>query len=258
MHPRPSVYVVVLSLGDPVSRTFLELVPEMPLVETRGEIEVRKFGEWPAVVHKGEPTDFNREDLLLSLGKYAIFISRHEMANPRPMFTVHTPGSWPDVSVANPPLATAIFRALCRHAEEPFKCAFEATHHPPNTSAASATFVEVGSTEAEWRDRRAVGVLVQALEEVLGRELGAGATTMVVGDLHYSTVADSALNGEVELGHILPKYLETTLQHVKTAFYKHTTPVRRVVVFRKNVKNPARAEVVEFLREREVEVVLKG
>jgi len=252
------VYVLVLSLGDPVSRTFLNLLPETPLVETRGDVEIRKLRDLPLVIHRGEPTDFDREDILAPLGRYALFISRHEMTNPKPIFTVHTPGTWPDVSVSNPHLVSAVFRALCKYVYEPFTCAFEATHHTPNTSAVSATFVEVGSTESEWTDRKAVDVLLRSVEEALGGGLPENPPAMVVGDLHYVTVADMALRGEVDLGHVVPKYVEITLGAVKTAYRKHTAPVKKAVVFRKNVKNPTRGEVVEFLRSQGVEVVLKG
>jgi len=252
------VYMLVLSLGDPVSRTFLNLLPETPLVETRGDVEVRRLRDLHLVIHRGEPTDFDREDVLTSFGRYAIFISRHEMTNPKPIFTVHTPGTWPDVSVSNPHLASALFRALCKYAYEPFTCAFEATHHPPNTSAVSATFVEVGSTEREWTDKKAVDVLLHSVEETLSGALPENPPTMVVGDLHYVTIADMALRGEANLGHVVPKYVEITPEVVKTAYTKHTTPVKRAVVFRKNVKNPTRGEVVEFLRSQGVEVVLKG
>jgi D-aminoacyl-tRNA deacylase len=252
------VYVLVVSLGDPVSRMFLEVAPEMPLVETRGGLEIRKFRDVPVVVHRGDSTEFSNEEVLASLGRHAIFISRHEMANPRPLFTVHTPGGWPDVSVAHPHLASSLYRSLCRNAYEPFGCAFEATHHPPNTSAVSATFIEVGSTEREWRDRKAVETLVHVVEEVTGRELERRTPAMVVGDLHYVTVADMVLRGDVDIGHVVPKYVEIKLEVVQTAFRKHVAPVEKVFLFRKNVKNPARAEIVEFFRSSGVEVVLKG
>lgn len=252
------MYVLVLSLGDPVSRTFLDLLQEIPLVETRGEVEIRKYKDLPVVVHRGDSTEFDREDVLKGLGRYAVIISRHEMKDPRPMFTVHTPGTWPDVSVSNPHLVSAIYRTLCRMAYEPYSCALEATHHAPNTSAVSATFVEVGSTEKEWQDKKAVETLLHALEEVFNAPLPQNPPAIVVGDLHYVTVADMALRGEVDLGHVVPKYVEIIPTAVETALNKHTSPVRRAVVFRKNVKNPARGEILELLRSRGVEVTLKG
>jgi Uncharacterized protein conserved in archaea len=252
------VYVLVLSLGDPVSRTFLDLLPDTPLVETRGNVEVRRFRDVPLVIFRGDPTQFDREDVLTALGRYAIFISRHEMSNPKPLFTVHTPGSWPDVSVAHPPLTTSIFRALCKAAYEPYSCAFEATHHTPNTSVVSATFVEVGSTENEWRDKKAADTLLQVLEEVLNKPPEGKPAAMVIGDLHYITVGNMALSGEVDIGHVVPKYIDIKLDIVQTAFKKHTVPIEKVIIFRKNVKNPARTEIVDFLRRLGVEVLLKG
>lgn len=252
------MYVLVISLGDPVSRTFLEVVPSMPLVETRGGLEIRKLGDVPVVVHRGDSTEFSNEDVLSLLGRHAIFISRHEMANPRPLFTVHTPGSWPDVSVAHPHLVSSLYRSLCKSAYEPFNCAIEATHHLPNADAVSATFVEVGSTEREWRDRKAVETLVHVIEEVTGRELKRHPPAMVVGDLHYVTVADMVLRGDVDIGHVVPKYIEITPKVVQNAFRKHVASVEKVFLFRKNVKNPARTEIARFFRNNGVEVTFKG
>lgn len=252
------MYIIIVSLADPVSRAFLELMGDLPLVETRGDLEIRRLRDTPVVVYRGEPTSFDKEDVLLSVGKHAVFISRHEMANPRPIFTVHTPGSWPDVSVSNPHLASAVLRALCNRLYEPFECAYEATHHTPNTAHISATFVEVGSTDREWGDRKAVGTLLEALEEVLNSPLEEHTPAMVIGDLHYTTVKESALRKEVDIGHVVPKYVEITPAAVETALRKHTVPIKRAILFRKNVKNPARGEILQLLRDRGVEVVLKG
>ncbi|MEM1597135.1 MAG: D-aminoacyl-tRNA deacylase [Pyrobaculum sp.] len=249
--------VVVLSLADPVSRTFLDLVGPLPVVESLGDVEVGKYRGVPVVIHRGEPTEFTREDVVERYGRWAVFISRHEMSNPRPMFTVHTPGTWPDVSVANPRLVSSLYRALCRLAQEPFTCAIEATHHPPNTSRISATFLEVGSTEAEWTSRKAAEALLAALEKSNNGRSG-GVPTMVIGDLHYSTLGELVLGGGHDFGHVVPKYVDITAEAVESAYRKHTEQIRRVIMFRKNVKNPTRTHVVDFLKRQGVEVVLKG
>ncbi|MEM1662741.1 MAG: D-aminoacyl-tRNA deacylase [Pyrobaculum sp.] len=251
------MYILIISLGDPVSRTFFNALGRLPLVVTKGDVEVMKFRDMYVIVHRGEPTEFNREDIAAEYGKYAVFISRHEMANPKPLYTVHTPGAWPEVSIANPCLASNLYRFLCKNAAEPFKCAFEATHHPPNTSHISATFLEVGSGEAQWLDKRAVSLLVDAVEDIVVKNC-AGRSTMVVGDLHYVTVGDYVLNGEIDLGHVIPKYVEITKTAVENALYKHIDRVERVVIFRKNVKNPTRGEIITFLKSVGVEVVIKG
>ncbi|MFN7105881.1 MAG: D-aminoacyl-tRNA deacylase, partial [Pyrobaculum sp.] len=177
--------VLVLSRGDPVSSTLLDTL-SLPL-EERGGVEVGQLGELPVVVFRGEPTEFNREDVVADLGSCAIFISRHEMADPRPLFAVHTPGSWPEVSIANPCLVSSLYRELCKSGY--LQCALEATHHLPNTSRISAVFLEVGSSEREWRDRRAAATLLYVLQKALAEYRECGSPTMVVGDLHYSTVA---------------------------------------------------------------------
>lgn len=252
------MYVLILSLADPVSRTFLDLIEPTVHVAQIGDVEVKKHRDLHIVIHRGEPTEFSHEEVAAAYGKYAIFISRHEMANPRPLYTVHTPGTWPDVSVANPCLASSLYRYLCKYAEKPFQCAFEATHHPPNTSRISATFLEVGSGDAEWRSREAVSLLVQAVEEVAESGRCTGAPTMVIGDLHYVTIGDLVTRGDVDLGHVVPKYIEISRDAVETAYRKHVGEVKKAIIFRKNVKNPLRGEIVEWLKNAGVEVVLKG
>ncbi|MEM4437525.1 MAG: D-tyrosyl-tRNA(Tyr) deacylase, partial [Pyrobaculum sp.] len=76
--------------------------------------------------------------------------------------------------------------------------------------------------------------------------------------LHYVTVGDYVLNGEIDLGHVIPKYVEITKTAVENALYKHIDRVERVVIFRKNVKNPTRGEIITFLKSVGVEVVIKG
>ncbi|MFN3804307.1 MAG: D-aminoacyl-tRNA deacylase [Pyrobaculum sp.] len=248
--------VLVLSRGDPVSSTLLDILT-LPLKE-RGGVEVGQLGEMPVIVFEGEPTEFSREDVAASLGDCAVFISRHEMANPRPLFAVHTPGSWPEVSIANPCLVSTLYRELCRSAYGDFKCVIEATHHPPNTSLISAVFLEVGSGEKEWRDRGAVATLLSVLQKAVAGYGECANPTMVIGDLHYTTVASQVADGTIDVGHIVPKYIEITLDVVKNALGRHTAPIRKAIIFRKNVKNPHRREILEYLSERGVEVVLKG
>lgn len=252
------MYLLVLSLADPVSRTFLDLIEPAPHVASIGDVEVKKYKDVPVLIHKDEPTAFYQENVAAAFGKYAVFISRHEMSNPKPIYTVHTPGAWPDVSVANPCLASTLYRLLCRYVEEPYQCAYEATHHPPNTSYVSSTFLEVGSGEVEWKNRRAVSLLLQAFEEATSSDKCLGTPTMVVGDIHYVTVGDLVLRGEVDLGHVIPKYVEITLDIVETAYRKHVVTVEKAIIFRKNVKNPTRGEIIEWLKNAGVDVVLKG
>jgi len=221
-----------------------------------------KYAEWEnslVVKIDGDPTEFAYEDSLLELGaQWAVFPCRHEMSNPRSVFTVHTSGTWErDVAFSNARLSSWLFRRLCSRRGE-YECFVEATHHGPNTVKISTTFVEIGSSEREWRDRTAVRALVETLQELGDFRPDDAPIAMTIGDLHYSTLSQEVLDKSLDIGHILPKYLEINIDKVKLAYEKHIELPHRIIIFRKNIKNPYRAEVLGFLKKLGVEVVIKG
>lgn len=138
-----------------------------------------------------------------------IFLSRHSSVNPVPVLTVHVTGNITTadfggservLAPAAPGWMQAILRGL--HARKPqgYRVAYEVTHHGPSDLATPSLFVEVGSTEREWRDETAgmaVARSVLAADPVRCIPLiGFGGTHYAARQTHIS------LNSRGAFGHI--------------------------------------------------------
>jgi D-aminoacyl-tRNA deacylase len=138
-----------------------------------------------------------------------IFLSRHSSVNPVPVLTVHVtgnlstadfgglPGSLPP---ASPAWMQAVLRNLASRAPPGYRVAYEVTHHGPTELSTPSFFVEVGSTEKEWRDTRA-GYAVAG--SVLHAEPGDVIPLIGFGGIHYATrQTEIALSSRGAFGHI--------------------------------------------------------
>ncbi|MDV0443903.1 D-aminoacyl-tRNA deacylase [Methanorbis rubei] len=117
------------------------------------------FHEWnDRIIHADD-------DVVDSDADLAIFLARHASVNPVPVLTVHPAGNFITADLGgNPrelgPAAPAWMRAVLRnhqlYAPEGFRVSYEITHHGPTSIHVPYFFVEVGSTETEWRNAVAV------------------------------------------------------------------------------------------------------
>jgi D-tyrosyl-tRNA(Tyr) deacylase len=150
---------------------------------------------------------------------YYVFASRHRSASGRRTLTVHTPGNFSskaglggrgkELAFSE---AGAIKEALMelqrakRDMELDYAVSLEATHHGPTELRKPALFIEVGSTEEEWKDKRAVTAVARAAlaatRNTKTLEIGVG-----IGGNHYAPVHTRVLlRTNIALGHIIPSY----------------------------------------------------
>ena len=138
-----------------------------------------------------------------------IFLSRHSSVNPVPVLTVHVtgnlstadfgglPGSLPP---ASPAWMQAVLKNLASRAPPGYRVAYEVTHHGPSELSTPSFFVEVGSTEKEWRDT-AAGYAVA--ESVLNADPEDAIPLIGFGGTHYATrETEIALSSRGAFGHI--------------------------------------------------------
>ncbi len=94
-----------------------------------------------------------------------IFLARHASVHPVPVLTVHPAGNYTtadlggnpgELGYAAPAWMRAVLRNHQKYAPEGYRVSYEITHHGPTNIHAPYFFVEVGSTETEWRDTAAV------------------------------------------------------------------------------------------------------
>lgn len=217
------------------------------------------------IVYADEVNDWARERGI----SLVIFISRHEMRNPRPLITFHTPGNWGEaelggkpgfVAISEPRVLTNLFREAHRRIGElsNYAVTLEATHHGPFIDK-PAVFAEIGSTEREWMDERAHRFLASLIYDFLnnvGRFINDGKDVAIsIGDLHYSTLINHVINGEYDLGHMIPKYIKLTREIVRMAVERNTIKPRLGIVHWKSIDHESRSMVEEELSKLNVMVV---
>ncbi|MEE8402922.1 MAG: D-aminoacyl-tRNA deacylase, partial [Candidatus Hydrothermarchaeaceae archaeon] len=114
-----------------------------------------------------------------------------------------------ELAYANPGAMKAALLELDKGRKElglDYRVSMEATHHGPTELKKAVLFVEVGSTEAEWRDEKAVEAVAKAaLKAAENRKNFLSA--IGIGGNHYAPVHTKAmLSTDISIGHIVPTY----------------------------------------------------
>lgn len=158
-------------------------------------------GGWPLLskhevtFHEWDGRIINASDAITSPdAELVIFLARHASVNPVPVLTVHPAGNFTtadlggnprELGLAAPAWMRAVLRNHQKYVPEGFRVSYEITHHGPTNIHAPYFFVEVGSTETEWRNTEAVraaatSVLMADSEEEIIPLIGFGGTHYAV------------------------------------------------------------------------------
>ncbi len=275
------MYGIVFSKVDVVSREVFELFSRdggvLRYRMNLGDYEIYDLKGNLAFYALGKDIVYldDLEDVILKMQERPpqelIFVSRHAMRNPRPMFTTHVTGNWgaaelggrPNtISLANPHTITAFYRELCRvrsdYGLEDFECHIEATHHGPTIESIPVTFVEQGSSEREWLISRGGWELLHyVVDEFLeGRLISNFEPAISIGDLHYLTMDNRLISGEADIGHAIPKYVTPITRDmiVKAVSMMTHRPVKAYVSW-KAIDSETRKLVTEVLNELNVRLI---
>jgi len=152
-----------------------------------------------------------------------VIFSRHSSSAAVPSLTVHYPGNPRrdpshggkplELSYTMPSISTAFLRNLYKVADESgllsnFEVSFEATHHGPTGNKKPIIFIEIGSTEKEWRDISLHEVWAKAIEKILYNEnIYCRYFAVGFGGPHYSKrFTEMSIEDKYCFGHIIPRY----------------------------------------------------
>ena len=179
-------------------------------------------------------TDFFTPQLL-------VFISQHSSMSGIPTLSVHTPGNLAEaelggisrkVSVSPASAMRDALLEMAKMKEEmklDYQVSYECTHHGPSLDVPTM-FVELGSSQKQWKDLRAAEAVAHATMAAVSKQSTYPAA-MGIGGPHYGEkFTRIALNTSTAFGHIIPKYaiprvdpemirqcVKRTLENVKSA-----------------------------------------
>jgi D-aminoacyl-tRNA deacylase len=151
-----------------------------------------------------------------------IFASRHASESGKPTLTAHVPGEISDrkLAIASPPTLKSAIRELIAARDElglQYEVTLEATHHGPTGLKVPVTFVEIGSSLTEWRDKGAAEAAARATMAAATSPIN-GRQAIGFGGPHYAPRhTQVVLKTDVCIGHVLPKYVTIDEELVKHA-----------------------------------------
>ena len=202
-----------------------------------------------------------------------IFLSRHSSAQKVRSLTAHFTGNVThetvyganpkQLSYTNPPMLKAIYRNLVRTSAEvecrnQYEVTLEVTHHGPTSLKRPLVFVEIGSDEEAWRDKKAAEAVASAvLETIRARELTCANIAVGVGGGHYARKHSRyELESEICYTHIFAKYAVKYLdrQLLLEAISKTRGGCSLALVEKKSVPSAERSRIKELLDELGVKV----
>jgi len=167
---------------------------------------------------------------------FIIFASRHESNRKEKTLSVHAPGNWrlaeyggekEKVCKTSALFMKQIFEKLNENAEKyhlkEYRVTMEATHHGPLIEK-PCLFIEIGSTEEEWRDSKAGFVIAKTISETIEgfRENPYNEVAIAIGGPHYCPGFNKIqLNSNVAISHVISQYaFPLTEEMVKEAISK--------------------------------------
>ncbi len=148
-----------------------------------------------------------------------VFLSRHYAESGIASLTAHTTGNFSkearfggiggELGLADPGLLKDYMVALSkRKARVPsYQITLEATHHGPTSLSKPVLFVELGSSEKEWGDKKAAAVVAESLVEALSQRKIWDKVAIGFGGTHYSEkFSNAVVQGEFAVSFIAPKH----------------------------------------------------
>lgn len=153
---------------------------------------------------------------------FVIFASRHKSERKEKTLCIHAPGNFRtadfggEVGKICPTSAffqKQIFEKLKANTEEHhlhnYQVTLECTHHGPLINK-PCIFIEIGSTENEWTDRRAGFIIAKTINEIIKefKENPYNEVAVGIGGPHYCPNFNKIqLNSNIAVSHIIPQYV---------------------------------------------------
>jgi D-aminoacyl-tRNA deacylase len=151
-----------------------------------------------------------------------VFLSKHSSESERPTLTCHFTGNFSDsnpfggfpreIGITYPYLQKSYIQDITSRKSfvSEYDIIIEATHHGPTSLKKPCIFVEIGSTQKQWADRRAAAAVCQSVVTILTREnegKHCKSVGIAFGGTHYPTRLNKLLlESEFGLASIAAKH----------------------------------------------------
>ncbi|MEK6926347.1 MAG: D-aminoacyl-tRNA deacylase [Nanoarchaeota archaeon] len=152
---------------------------------------------------------------------FIIFASKHQSEKSKKTLSVHAPGNWRSSQYGGEArkacsssalFSKFIFQKLNETAKKfslsEYDITMEATHHGPLINK-PCLFIEIGSTESEWSDKRAAFVIAKTISEAVSsfKEDSYKEIAVAIGGPHYCPNFNKIqLSSNIAISHVIANY----------------------------------------------------
>jgi D-aminoacyl-tRNA deacylase len=133
----------------------------------------------------------------------------------------------------------------------------EQTHHGP-TPLCPSFFIEIGSSEKNWKDENAGLSAAQAIIDVLKLDKKDWHTAAGFGGGHYAPkFSEINLNSNIAVGHIASKYVTHLLDEdmLKQIVKRTLGELKYFIIDWKGVKSEERSKIIQFAESNGIETL---
>jgi D-aminoacyl-tRNA deacylase len=153
---------------------------------------------------------------------FIIFASKHVSESKEKTIAIHSVGNWRTAEYGGisgkvckssglfmKNLFEKLYENIEKYSLKDYKLTMEATHHGPLINK-PCLFLEIGSTDFEWGDRKAGFVVAKALSEAIKnfQENENNEVAIAIGGSHYCPNFNKIqLKTNIAISHVIPKYM---------------------------------------------------
>jgi D-aminoacyl-tRNA deacylase len=196
-----------------------------------------------------------------------VCVFRHKSENPKPLLSVHATGNLKqpmregnpyELGICHPGYMLSVLRNLQKYVPEGYQVTYEATHHSPTNLKKPVMFVEIGSSEQEWQDSRAVDAVAKSVLGLLETQVTDYKACVGFGGGHYSDrFTRRSLEENLAFGHIIPsfKFDELNPDVIQQIIDKTIGCKTAVLDQRSQGKQEERAPILQVLEQNKIELV---
>lgn len=265
-------YVIVASVKDPASINIANSLIDQFSFDKTGDY----FEENSIYTHNNIKLIYSNKDLLylnyldhLFNPRAYIFLSHHRSEKSIPCLTAHFPGLFTtnvaygglpeQLSITYPSLFKKYIINLwgLRNEIVGYQVTVEPMHHGPTNLTKPVLFIEIGSTETQWVDKRAGKIVAKSLWTTLQDTSSIEKVGIGFGGPHYSTkFTDILVNSEYSLGAIAPKYSLGSINRntINNMISRCLEPVKYALVDWKGL-GKEKKRILKLIEERELKIL---
>ncbi len=199
---------------------------------------------------------------------FIVFASKHKSESRKPCLSLHAPGNFRNADYGGKPgkvcpasayLLKYLFQQLNKNTSNlsNYQTTLEVTHHGPYLEK-PCCFIELGSSEEQWKDEPAAKILAKTIASLQNYENNKTKykTAVGIGGKHYcSNFNKIQLNSEFAISHIIAEYnLPLTEAMLKEAVEKTEETAGAAIIDWKGCNSEQRQQILNLLKKSGLEI----